>query len=256
MKTTGELFEEYDADNDAYTQCLDTCSADIEVCQKQNAGETFTSAYYESAETQRVAVIWADPTQSMSDTSSKAAVIQQRSVISTGFPARYTVSLYHPPPPEAMFKSGEQSYAFGVVVTFYDRDQDERLDVGTEPIIGFNRAAVFIHNSAHEDGLVATRLVPVIMCSKVRRIAPGFLRRTASPSSESTTMIIWTTPVDQLPTSHVMTSKRVAWLCAPIYRQIATRWSHRQPHSTLRFLFRQWPTVNMSLRRDSDGWVQ
>ena len=118
----------------------DTCSADIEVCQKQNVGETFTSAYYESAETQRVAVIWADP-QSMSDTSSKAAVIQQRSVISTGFPARYTVSL-SPASTRAMFKSGEQSYAFGVVVTFYDRDQDERLDVGTI-IIGLIAQPVF-----------------------------------------------------------------------------------------------------------------
>ena len=159
-----------------------------------------------------------------------------------------------------MFKSGEQSYAFGVVVTFYDRDQDERLDVGTEPIIGFNRGAGVLYTTQPMKPVSGGNPTGpgYHVFQSPTDCASGFLSgELASPSSESTTMIIsGTTPTvfDQLPDVACDGHQR-EWLglCqAPIYRATCNTTEPPPSYKALcDFCSGQWPTVNVSLREET-----
>jgi len=197
---------------------------------------------------------------SSSETKGKAgaSVIQQRSVISTGFPARYTVSLYQPPPATALFQHPQSAYAFGIIVTFYDRNNDEFFDIQTEPIIGFNRNAgvLYLQNSIKGgDGQFSMAAGYHLHegtggCASTDFLTGG----SPEPTSESTTLVIsGTTPAlfDQIPDVACDRDQR-EWLglCqAPIYRASCAGANPPPSYRALcDFCGGRWSGVNMELR--------
>ncbi|MEE2787749.1 MAG: hypothetical protein VX589_10450 [Myxococcota bacterium] len=127
--------------DDDFEVCTDGCYDGFDACQTANSMENFSDVYFGSNEVQRLAIIWANPNRLENPASNSGRVIQQRSIVSTGFPARYTVSIYQPPPAAAFFERDGNDFAYGIVVTFYDRNQNEVFDIQTEPIIGFNQVS-------------------------------------------------------------------------------------------------------------------
>ena len=137
----------FDFDEDSI-ECFDACEQERERCVGENNDTSFEEIYYGSQDEQRIAIIWADPGNA------SLSSLQQRTVTATEFPARYTFSVFHPPSKEALF---EGSYAYGLIVTFIDRNRDETLDIASEPIIGLNTdtAITYRVNDPTADGLDA-----------------------------------------------------------------------------------------------------
>jgi hypothetical protein len=129
-------------DDDPGTLCFQACDEQYAICLDNNAGISFTDAYYSNRTGQRIAVLWAQPPP-QGDTHQES--LSQRGVTTTGFPSRYTFSLYHPPPDSTLFKDNSTAYAYGLMVSYYDVNEDERLDVANEPIIGFNATSAILY---------------------------------------------------------------------------------------------------------------
>ena len=125
---------------EAMNSCWDACNTKQIACLQDYEGTDFASAYYSSDSSHRIAIIWANPKyrRGQSSAQTSGSILQQRSVTSTGFPARYSFSIYQPPPAGALFTSEDARYAYGIIVTYHDLDGDEMLDITQEPIIGFS----------------------------------------------------------------------------------------------------------------------
>lgn len=138
-----ERLEEFDASFEGEEEslgCFISCEESRERCVGENSDTSFEESYYGSQDEQRIAIIWADPGNA------SLASLQQRTVTVTEFPARYTFSVFHPPPKEVLF---DGSYAYGLIVSFIDRNRDEILDLTKEPIIGLNTNAA-VHYRAND----------------------------------------------------------------------------------------------------------
>ena len=127
----------------AVEACFDQCYLDYEKCMLDNDDTGFSEAYYESQDAQRIAILWANPGDA------PLGALQQRTVTQTAFPARYTFTVYHPPNPAVLFESDEGAFAFGIVVSFIDRNRNEILDWNQEPIIGINENMGILY---HQEG--------------------------------------------------------------------------------------------------------
>ena len=124
-----EELEEVNSERDeCYLECYDAYN----ICMQENANLGFNEAYYDTQDTQRIAILWANPGQA------SLTELHQRTMTATEFPARYSFSVFRPPSAPVMFDRGEHQFAFGLIVSFIDRNNDERLDIREEPIIGLN----------------------------------------------------------------------------------------------------------------------
>jgi hypothetical protein len=113
-------------------QCFNGCFGDFSSCLEENKDLGFSEAYYDTQDTQRIAILWANPGRA------STRELHQRTMTSTDFPARYSFSVYGPPPANVLFDHEGHRYAYGLIVSFIDRNNDERLDIREEPIIGLN----------------------------------------------------------------------------------------------------------------------
>jgi hypothetical protein len=147
----GQTFTEVDDAESfrAMNACWDGCATSQEVCLQDYEGTDFASAYYNKDISHRIAIIWANPSYHRMGRSTPTgqSILQQRSVTSTGFPARYSFSVYQPPPAAALFELGDVRYAYGIIVTYHDFDGDEMLDIVEEPIIGFSVDSGILYTS-------------------------------------------------------------------------------------------------------------
>lgn len=123
----------------AYDECVDDCFSAHAACIASEEVDGVSEAYYSSEISQRIGVIWANPAPRQTESGRRSeSVLMQRSLTSTGLPARYRFSIYQPPPERALHESADGRYAIGLITTFYDRDNNERLNLTHESLIGFN----------------------------------------------------------------------------------------------------------------------
>ncbi len=86
----------------------------------------------------RVGLFWANG----------AALYEQDVATELEFPAFYTLSVFSPPPPEALREVPQTAgeVAIGTPLLYLDSDGDQRLDVGVEAIVGATVEVALVYN--------------------------------------------------------------------------------------------------------------
>ncbi|MCB9544942.1 MAG: hypothetical protein H6706_03520 [Myxococcales bacterium] len=80
----------------------------------------------------RLGLFWARP-----DDAGAAPAVQHFALVVASFPARYQLSLYTPPPAEALQRgSASGQYGLGLLLVYLDTDADDRFTPGRDPIVG------------------------------------------------------------------------------------------------------------------------
>ncbi len=98
-------------------------------------GGAITDLVTESDAILRLSLFWA-PNETVSESVYESEGVEQQSVSTASLPARYTLTLYRPPPKSALHAGATGHYAMAVVVAYYDTDSDGRFDPVVEPLLG------------------------------------------------------------------------------------------------------------------------
>lgn len=86
-------------------------------------------------------IFWADDGEE-----EEPPTLQSFSLVTTSFPARWTLSIYAPPPAGVVTLDGEHGrYGLGLLLVWIDANKNGRWDRGRDPIVGgaINRAVVY-----------------------------------------------------------------------------------------------------------------
>lgn len=97
----------------------------------------------------RVALFWAND---------GAEREEQAVVVTTRFPAEYTMSLYAWPPDEARFDAQwdpGHRYAIGIPLVYADRNRDQQWNLGEEPVLGGSERQVVLFSESSAEVLSA-----------------------------------------------------------------------------------------------------
>ena len=115
-------------------QCppLTACREALAECLSEG---TISDLVHESDAILRLSVFWA-PNETVGDAEYGGEGVEQQSVSTASLPARYTLTLYRPPPKSALHDAAQGQYAMAVVVAYYDLNADGRFDPQSEPLLG------------------------------------------------------------------------------------------------------------------------
>ena len=116
----------------AYFECYDLCDTDAACARCDEAFEGCLAETSAESRTQdfRLGLFWARPSEG-------AGSVQQFGLVTSGFPARYYLSIYGPPPGHVVrAASDEGHYALGLVLVYLDLERDGQYTAGRDPIVG------------------------------------------------------------------------------------------------------------------------
>lgn len=111
------LFECYAA---CETEACPACEADWARCAAAPPQANATDF--------RLGIFWAEDVD--------APVVQQYSLTVSSFPARYSATLYAPPPAQVIQPAERGDFALGVLLVYLDRDGNDAYTPAVDPIVG------------------------------------------------------------------------------------------------------------------------
>ncbi len=109
-------------------ECFAPCDERFEACAQQ--GEQADAL----REVQlRVGVFWS---RKGAQRGADEDAVEQQALTAAGFPARYMLTLYRPPPATVVREEPSGRYALGLILVYVDHDEDGVYDAGEDQIVG------------------------------------------------------------------------------------------------------------------------